>query len=62
MLSLPLANARRIIGVVAGAAAGIALTPVLAPAFLGIFGFSAIGPVAGKFLPQAKVASNPSEH
>ncbi|KAK0193550.1 adaptin N terminal region-domain-containing protein [Armillaria mellea] len=37
---------------VIGAAAGAILTPVLAPAALGIIGFSAAGPVAGK---RAKV-------
>jgi hypothetical protein len=37
------------------------LTPVLAPALLGILGFGAIGPVAGKFPPQAEVASNTVE-
>ena len=61
MLSWHLADSRRIIGVVAGAAVGIALTPVLVPALLGFIGFSAIGPVAGKLPAQAKVASNPPE-
>jgi hypothetical protein len=63
VVSLYLANARRVIGAIAGAAVGIALAPLLAPALLGILGFSAIGPVAGNFLPhpQAEVASNPSE-
>jgi hypothetical protein len=36
------------IPLVVGAIAGIALTPVLAPVALGIFGFSALGPVAGE--------------
>jgi hypothetical protein len=53
-----LANTRRIIGAVAGGVVTIALMPVLAPAVLGIFGFGAAGPVAGKPLPQAEVASN----
>jgi hypothetical protein len=39
----------------------VTLTPVLAPAALGIVGFSAVGPVAGEFLPQAEVESNASE-
>lgn len=51
-----LANTRRVVYTVAGAALGIALTPVLAPAFLGIFGFSAAGPVAGQSPPEAAVA------
>jgi hypothetical protein len=38
---------RRVIGAVAGAAVGVALTPVLAPALLGVVGFGAAGPVAG---------------
>ena len=61
MLSLHLADSRRIIGVVAGAVVGIALTPILAPALVGLFGFGAAGPVAGMFPPQSKVASNPPE-
>ncbi len=40
---------------VIGAVAGAALTPVLAPAALGIVGFSAAGPVAGE---HAKVLSS----
>lgn len=59
MLSLCLVHARRVIGAIAGAAVGIALAPLLAPALLGTLGFSAIGPVAGKFSPQAEVASHP---
>ncbi len=34
-----------------GAAVGALLTPVVAPAALGLIGFSAVGPVAGKFTP-----------
>ena len=52
-----LANTRRAIGGVVGVVAGIALTPVLAPPILGIFGFSAVGPVAGKFRPVPKLGS-----
>jgi len=37
------------------------LTPVVAPAALGIVGLSAAGPVAGQFPPQDEAASNPSE-
>jgi len=54
MLSLiahTLANKRRVVYAVAGAAAGVILTPILAPAVLGIFGFSAAGPVFGQFPP-----------
>ncbi|PBK79828.1 hypothetical protein ARMGADRAFT_1040538 [Armillaria gallica] len=43
-----------VIGAAAGVA-GVALVPVVAPAALGIVGFSATGPVAGK---QAKVLSS----
>ncbi len=46
-----LGTTRRIIGTVAGAAVGIALTHVLTPALLGIFGFSIVGPVVGKLSP-----------
>ena len=55
-LTCVLANAPQIVGAVAGAVAAIALMPVLAPAFLGILGFGAAGPVAGKSLPQSEVA------
>lgn len=48
-------------GTVVGAALGIALTPVLAPAFLGILGFGAAEPVAGQFPLQTNVTSDPSE-
>jgi hypothetical protein len=44
------ANSRRIIYAAAGAVTGVVLTPVLAPIVLGLFGFSAAGVVAGKFL------------
>jgi hypothetical protein len=37
---------------VIGFAASLIFTPMLAPAFLGFIGFSAIGPVAGKFPPK----------
>ncbi len=32
----------------AGATAGVVLTPIVAPAALGVVGFSAAGPVAGE--------------
>jgi hypothetical protein len=35
---------------VAGAIAGVLLTPVVAPVALGIFGFGAAGPIAGELL------------
>jgi hypothetical protein len=44
---IALANTRRVIGAIGGAVAGIVLIPVLAPPILGIFGFSAVGPVTG---------------
>jgi hypothetical protein len=44
------ANSRRIIYAAAGAVTGVVLTPVIAPVVLGLFGFSAAGVVAGKFL------------
>jgi hypothetical protein len=42
-------NPRQIVCAAAGAATGVALTPVVAPIVLGWFGFSAVGVVAGKF-------------
>jgi hypothetical protein len=53
MNSLHSANLRRIVSVAAGAVIGIALTPIVAPVALGLFGFSAAGVVAGKFPHQA---------
>ena len=44
------ANSRRIALAAAGAVTGVVLTPVLAPLFLGLFGFSATGVVTGMFL------------
>ncbi|KAH9067530.1 hypothetical protein EDB87DRAFT_1573151 [Lactarius vividus] len=38
---------RNVVAAAAGAVLGVALAPVLAPAFLGLFGFSAIGVGAG---------------
>ncbi len=37
----------------AGAVTGVALTPILAPAALGLFGFGAAGVVGSKFPSQA---------
>jgi hypothetical protein len=52
MLSLHLANTRLVVGTVAGAALGVALTPVAAPAIVGFFGFSTLGPTGRRLLPQ----------
>ena len=38
----------RLVGTVAGACAGVLLTPIVAPIALGAVGFGAAGPIAGE--------------
>ena len=38
----------RLVGTVAGACAGVLLTPIVAPNALGAVGFGAAGPIAGE--------------
>ncbi|KAI9465367.1 hypothetical protein BJY52DRAFT_683695 [Lactarius psammicola] len=42
-----MANIQPLVFGAAGAVLGVVLTPIMVPAILGLFGFSAIGPVAG---------------